>query len=210
MAKEADFKTFVYWATVTLLQSPHVIYRSELGEPDGVGRYRLSQYEIASALSYTFTGGPPSVELMQLAASNRLSTPDQVEAAARALVYDDSRQVRPAFRAVMLRFADQWLGLSTLQNLKKDDVAFPDFQEAVQDALSEETRRFISAVVLDGRGTPADLLTAPYTFVNNQLATYYGFPRRGRNRLRQGGPAGRLGPGPARAGVACFPSKRTA
>jgi hypothetical protein len=175
VARQADFKTFVYWATLTLIQSPNVIYRSELGEPDGSGRFRLSQYEIASALSYTFTGGPPSLELMQAAASNRLSTPDQIETAARGLVFDESRQVRPAFRDVMLRFSDQWLGLSTLQNLKKDDVAFPDFQEAVQEALSEETRRFISGVVLDGRGTPADLLTAPYTFVNNQLATYYRF-----------------------------------
>jgi hypothetical protein len=191
VTKEADFKTFIYWATLTLLQSPNVIYRSELGEPDGMGRYRLGQYEIASALSYTFTGGPPSVELMQLAASNRLSTPDQVEAAARGLVYDGSRQVRPAFRQVMLRFADQWLGLSTLQNLAKDDVVFPDFKDAVKDALSEETRRFIAGVVFDGRGTPADLLTAPYTFINNQLATYYRFaPVAGTDFARVDRPAG--------------------
>ena len=56
-----------------MLQSPNVIYRSELGEPAG-GRYQLTQYEVASALSYTFTGGPPTAELTQLAASNRLST----------------------------------------------------------------------------------------------------------------------------------------
>jgi hypothetical protein len=193
VARQADFKTFIYWATFTLLQSPNVIYRSELGEPDPgqPGRYRLSQYEIASALSYTFSGGPPSVELMQLAASNRLSTPDQVEAAARALVYDDSRKVRPAFREVMLRFSDQWLGLSTLQNLRKDDLSFPDFNEAVQSALSEEIRRFVGGVVLDGRGTPADLLTAPYTFVNNQLATFYRFaPVAGTDFARVDRPAG--------------------
>jgi hypothetical protein len=191
VARQADFKTFVYWATLTLLQSPNVIYRSELGEPDGQGSYRLSQYEIASSLSYTFTGGPPSVELMQLAASNRLSTPDQIEAAARGLVFDDARQVRPAFRAVVLRFADQWLGLSTLQNLRKDDTVFPDFQEAVQEALSEETRRFLAGVVIDGRGTPADLLTAPYTYVNNQLATFYRFaPVAGTDYAKVDRPAG--------------------
>jgi hypothetical protein len=178
VTKQADFKTFIYWATFTLLQSPNVIYRSELGEPEAgqTGRFRLSQYEIASALAYTYSGGPPSVELMQLAATNRLSTPDQIEAAARGLVYDESRKVRPAFREVLLRFSDQYLGLSTLQNLRKDDLTFPDFDEAVQAALSEETRRFIEAVVFDGKGTPTDLLTAPYTFVNNQLATFYRFP----------------------------------
>jgi hypothetical protein len=173
VAKAGDFKTFVYWATSTMLQSPHVIYRSELGEPDGK-RFKLTPYEVASQLSYTFTGGPPSPELMQLAASNQLSTPDQVEAAAKALVFDGAN-VRPAFREIVQRFADQWLGLSKLSNLKKDTMLYPDFNTKIQDALAEETRRFISAVILEDRGTITDLLTAPYTFVDPTLAKYYGF-----------------------------------
>ena len=61
----------------------------------------------------------------------------------------------------------------------------------MQEALSEETRRFISGVVLDGRGTPADLLTAPYTFINNQLATYYRFaPVAGTDYAQVDRPAG--------------------
>ncbi|HEY0711842.1 MAG TPA: DUF1595 domain-containing protein, partial [Polyangia bacterium] len=55
---KADFKTFVHWATLTMLQSPRVLYRSELGIADG-GRFKLTPYEVASALSYTFTGGSP-------------------------------------------------------------------------------------------------------------------------------------------------------
>ena len=145
MGKQADFKSFVYWATLTMLQSPHVIYRSELGEPDGAGRYRLTQYELASSLSYTFTGGPPSPELMQLAASNRLSTPDLIEAAARGLVFDAPARSAPPSAQIMLRFADQWLGLSTLQNLQEGRHGLPGLHTAIQDALSEETRRFISA-----------------------------------------------------------------
>ena len=175
VSKQGDFRTFVYWATATMLQSPHVIYRSELGEPDGPGRFKLTQYELASALSYAFTGGPPSSELMQAAAGNRLSTPEQVEVAARALVYDTASKVKPGFRDVMLRFADQWVGLSTLANLRKDATAFPDFTSQIQDALTEETRRFITAVVVDERGTTADLFTAPYTFVDSRLAAFYGY-----------------------------------
>jgi hypothetical protein len=168
------FKSFVFWATSTMLQSPNVIYRSELGEPDGTGRFKLTPYEVASQLSYTFTGGPPTPELMQLAATNKLASAADVETAARALVFD-GQAVRPAFRDQVLRFTDQWLGLSRLSNVKKDATLYPDFNSQIQDSLAEETRRFISAVLLEDKGSVASLLTAPYTFVDTKLAKYYGF-----------------------------------
>jgi hypothetical protein len=173
-AGQGDFKAWVTWATVALVQSPHTLYRSELGEASG-GAFALTPYETASALAYTFTGGPPTPALMQAAASNTLATPDQLEAAARALAFDGSGQPRPAFRAILLRFASQWLGLSPLANLAKDEDAVPGFDAGVQAALAEETTRLFAEVVFAGKGRPADLLTAPYTFVDPTLAGYYGF-----------------------------------
>jgi hypothetical protein len=174
---KADFKTFVHWATLTMLQSPRVLYRSELGTADGTsGRFKLSAYEVASALSYTFTGGPPTTELMQLAATDKLQTADQVEQAARALVLDSAGKVKPAFATIMLHFADDWLGLSSLSNLKKDDTAFPTYSADVQAAMGEESRRFLQNVLLEEKGTASSLLTANYTFVDAKLAQYYGYP----------------------------------
>jgi hypothetical protein len=172
---QPDFGAFVYWATATMLQSPNVIYRSELGQPDRPGVFRLTSHEVASALSYTFTGGPPGPELLELAAANRLSSADEAEAAARTLIFEAPGKVRPAFAQVLLRFADQWLGLDNLSNLKKDDQAFPDFTSQIQDALAEETGRFLTTVLLDQGGTLASLLTAPFTFVDSRLTKYYGF-----------------------------------
>jgi hypothetical protein len=168
------FGSFVYWATSTMLQSPNVLYRSELGAPDGTGRYKLDPYEVASELSYTFIGGPPTPDLLQLAAQNKLGTADELEAAARGLVLSGAT-VTPGFRDVVLRFADQWLGLSRLANVKKDAMLYPTFNDQVQSALAEETRRFLSAVLFDDKGSVASLLTAPYTFVDATLAKYYGF-----------------------------------
>jgi predicted ester cyclase len=171
-----DFKLFVHWATFAMLQSPNVLYRSELGLPDGAGHYKLTPDELASALAFTFTGGPPSAELLQLAAGGRLATADQIEAAARSLVYDAGQKVKPAFQEMMLRFTDDYLGLSSLSNLTKDSAAFPGFNQEIQGALAEETRRFISRVLFEEKGTAASLLTAPYTLVNGKLAAYYGLP----------------------------------
>ncbi|HEX2876123.1 MAG TPA: DUF1592 domain-containing protein [Polyangiaceae bacterium] len=172
-AKE-DFKSFAYWAVTAMLQSPNLIYRSEVGEPDGSGHFKLTAHEIATELAYAFTGGPPSATLTELAAANQLSTPEQIEAAARALVFD-GQAVKPAFRDVVLHFANQWLGLGGLSNLKKDAVLYPDFSADVQESMAEETRRFFSAVVLEEKGNVQSLLTAPYTYVDSALAQYYGF-----------------------------------
>jgi hypothetical protein len=171
---KSDFRTWVYWATTALVQSPHVLYRSEIGDAAG-GTFRLSQYEIATALAYTYTGGPPTPELLQAAAGNRLNTPDLVEAAARGLVYDAAGLVKPAFRELIQRFTDQWLGLSPIMNLKKDARAFPDFGMPVQLSVAEETRRFMASVLFDDKGKPADLLLAPYTWVDATLSRYYGW-----------------------------------
>ena len=170
-----DFSTWVYWTVTAMLQSPNVLYRSELGEMGSDGRYQLTQYEIASALAFTFTGAPPDDGLMQLAATNKLSTPDQLEAAARSLMFNPDNTPRATFVQLVLNFAEEWLGLTSLDNKIKDATAFPDFNETVQASMEEETRQFIAAVIFGYRGKPADLFTAPFTYVDATLAKYYGF-----------------------------------
>jgi hypothetical protein len=174
IAGKEDFRSFAYWATTAMLQSPYVIYRSEVGDADGSGRFKLTPYEVATQLAYTFTGGPPSAALTALAAGNQLGTADQIEAAARGLVFDGAT-VKPAFRDVVLHFADQWLGLAGLSNIKKDAVLYPEFSAEVQESMGEETRRFFSSVILEEQGNVQTVLTAPYTYVDGALAQYYGY-----------------------------------
>lgn len=172
---KSDFKAWVYWTTMTMMQSPHVLYRSELGEPVGAGKYKLTAHEVSTALAFTFTGAPPSRELIQLASTGKLETADQIEMAARSLVFEAPGRVRPAFREMMASFADQWLGLSPLANIKKDEAAFPQFTAEVQESMAGETRQFIDSVVFDQLGKPADLLTASHTYVDATLAKFYGY-----------------------------------
>jgi len=51
---------------------------------------------------------------MQLAATSKLSTPDQLEAVARNLMLNPNGTPRPQFRELVLNFAEQWLGLTSL------------------------------------------------------------------------------------------------
>jgi hypothetical protein len=170
-----DFTTWVRWATVAMLQSPHVIYRSELGEPDGDG-YRLTGYELATALSFALTGGPPDDRLLDRAAAGELDTEAGVAAVARDLALDPATgKARPPLRTVWQSFARQWLNLSALPNLSKDPVAFPGFSNDVRDAMRAETEAFIDHVVFEDGGGMTELLTSPVSYVPDVLAAYYGW-----------------------------------
>jgi len=51
---------------------------------------------------------------------------------------------------------------------------FPDFDDNLRQAFRTETEMFVSDVVFGGSGNLTSLLTGNYTFMNKDLATYYG------------------------------------
>jgi hypothetical protein len=169
------FSDWVYWATVGLLGSPNFVYRSELGEPAG-GGYQLTGYEVATALAYDLTGHPPSAALLDRAAAGGLGSPEQIAEAARALALDPATgKPRAELRALLLKFTDQWLGLSPLANLQKSPTDFPDFTDEVRASMKQETDAFVSAIVFEQGGGVKELLTSRVSHVDATLAAYYGW-----------------------------------
>jgi hypothetical protein len=174
-AANDDFATWVRWATVALLSSPSFVYRSELGEPDGDG-YKLTGYEIATALAYGLTGAPPTEALLDRAASGELDTPPGIAAAARELAIDPATgKARLELRREFGTFTDQWLGLSVLGNLTKSTETVPGFDGGIRTAMRRETDSFIDKIVFEDHGGVRELLTSPVSVVEPSLATYYGW-----------------------------------
>lgn len=66
-------------ALAAMLMSPNFLYRSELGAPDGHGHFKLTPYEVATALSYTFLGTTPGDDLLAAAAAGELDDDKGVE-----------------------------------------------------------------------------------------------------------------------------------
>lgn len=159
------FGEFVRWATVALVDSPNMIYRSELGEPAGE-RYALTSYELATELAYTFTGSAPDDALLDLA--ERGLDRAGVEEVATQLAQPDS----PAFREVVRRFGEQWLRLPAIGSVGKDDAAFT---ADVRRSMLSETERFLNATIFDEGGSFRDLLTSNTTYLDGTLATFYGY-----------------------------------
>jgi hypothetical protein len=161
----SDFKTATKWTLVALLQSPHAVYRSEIGTPAGTER-KLTQHEVASQLSYTFAQTAPSAELLEKAERDELSTPSALVAEARRLL------ATPSGQEALHRFFREWVGYPKVEGRTKDTL--PDFAAYKHDMI-EETRRFVDEVVFKRGGGVSDLLTAPYTMLNANLAAFYGY-----------------------------------
>jgi hypothetical protein len=168
-----------------MLVSPAFLYRSELGEGSG-GKYRLTPYEIATALSYTFLGTTPSRALLDAAAHGELDSKEGLEKWARALLAD------PRARDQVGEFALQWTGAQNVLVAEKRPDLFPDW-EATRAALATETRAFVEDVVFDGDGKFESLMTANYTVLDAVAAKFYGMSGTGKVAYADGQRAGLLG-----------------
>ena len=62
----------------------------------------LTPYELASAISFFLTDGPPDAELLAAAVSNRLATPDQVRAQAARLL--ETPQARANLESALIKY----------------------------------------------------------------------------------------------------------
>jgi len=156
-----------------MLISPHFLYRSELGEPKS-GRFVLTGYEVATALSYTFLGTTPDDTLLAAAASGELSDPAGVERWARMLVDD------PRSRTQLGEYVLQWVGGQQVVGVDKRADLFAGFDATTRRSLADETRRFAEHVVYDGTGTFEELVTADYTILDATAARFYGVTGTGR------------------------------
>jgi hypothetical protein len=164
---DGDFAAGLKLAISSMLISPNFLYRSEVGEARD-GAYRLTQYEVASALSYLYWGTMPDQALFDAAASDQLSTQAQLEAQARRMLGDAKAQEQLA------AFALQWLGSDGVLSAFKDATIYPAFSDSLREAMVEEQKRFINDLTFASSGTFEQLFRADYVFANAELARFYG------------------------------------
>lgn len=147
-----------------ILMSPHTLYRTEIGDVDSD---EMNLFEIASAISYAITDGPPDETLWQAAEDGSLADTDvRVAQAERLLSTSISAEgVRRFLREHMRADALH----ETLHNLEE----FPELTDGLRDAMSEEFDLYTDHVFWEDEGTFLRALTAPYTFLNGTLADHY-------------------------------------
>ncbi len=170
-AKEGGFEIGVRRALEAILSSPHFVFRVE-EIPKNVragARVAVSDADLASRLSFFLWGTPPDDKLLSVARAGGLSTPEGLRAQAARMLAD------PRSEALSTRFAAQWLRLQDIEKVHPDALQFPNFRQQLADAMRQETELFFMSIVRENRSV-LDLLTANYTYVNDELAQHYGIP----------------------------------
>lgn len=166
-ASGADFEEGLRWMIAAMLQSPYFLYRLELGVETDPGTYVLTDYELATELSYLLWATTPDDTLLDAAERGELSTPGGLAAQLARLRADTRARGRTA------DFVQSWLGLDRLATVSRDAATYPSFTDEVRADMAGETRLFVESVARAG-GSFGDLFTAPYTFLTPALARHYG------------------------------------
>lgn len=157
-----------------VLMSPNFCFRVDLlasaAAPDTPRFAPLSDYALASRLSYFLWATLPDTELLAHAAAGDLHRPEVLAAQARRMLRD------PRIRNFATEFGGQWLDFRRFEEHNAvDRERFPAFDHDLRQAMFEEPLRFIVDLVREDRSV-LNFLYADYTFVNTPLARHYGMP----------------------------------
>jgi hypothetical protein len=157
-----------------MLQSPNFIYHWEIGPTAPVagsdGLVPLTTWQLGARLASTLWEAGPDDTLLQAEQAGQLSTAAQVSAQVTRMLAD------PRASNGLFYFHEQWLfnfgsqGRDLTQPLTKSS---PLFTQAAAQGLPTEFSDFVTSVYT-GDGTLNSLFTAPYAYVNKDLAAIYG------------------------------------
>jgi hypothetical protein len=169
--KEANFDTGIEAAISAILVSREFLFRVEQ-EPEGVAggtRYKISDIELASRLSFFIWSSIPDEELLDLAERGELSKPEVLATQTRRMLVDSRAE------SLVSNFGGQWLRLRNLDSITPDGRLFPDFDDNLRQAMRRETEMLFSEIVRDDRSV-LELLKTDHTWLNERLAKHYGIP----------------------------------
>jgi hypothetical protein len=163
------FDVAIGMSVESLLQSPQFLYRLEVvKELAAPGIYRVSDWEIASRLSYLFWNSIPDDELRQSARLNQLHEATDIEHQARRLAADSRTQ------DTLRDFATQWLGMRKLNSIARKTTAgvSTDLNESWKASLSQ----FAVQSLWGPDGGVKTLLLSSRVYLDEELAQIYGVP----------------------------------
>jgi len=167
-SREYGFEAGIEAAVQRILASPQFILRIEHDPSPGVV-HPVTDFELASRLSFFLWSSIPDDELLKVAADGGLKRPDTLDREVRRMLSS------PKSFALVDNFAGQWLQLRNVRNVLPNSDLFPDFDDNLRQSFRRETEMFFDSIIREDRNV-LDLLTADYSFINERLARHYGIP----------------------------------
>lgn len=153
-----------------ILVSPSFLFKvEEASEKNGSEFPLLTDFELATRLSYFLWSSMPDQELLQLANKKQLREPEVIRQQIKRMLEHKRAS------AFVENFAGQWLTLRKLEQFSPNPNLFPTWNEEIRDLAKRETYLFFANVMREDKSLMR-LLDADYTFLNDKLAKFYGIP----------------------------------
>ncbi|MDA7864761.1 DUF1592 domain-containing protein [bacterium] len=170
-AESGHFEEGIQVAVQAVLVSPHFLFKVETPKKvDARGQMPLvSQYELATRISYFLWSSMPDDELLLLAHRGQLREPKRLLEKIASMLRD------PRANRFVKNFAGQWLQLRNLDQVRPDAGKFDVFNDEVRELMRRETLTFFAGV-MRGNLPVTTLLDGQFTYLNEPLARYYGLP----------------------------------
>ena len=147
-AAQLDHQGAIKLLIEAMLQSPHFVYRWELGpgsgQKEGTGGAPGPLRDRLAGCRTPCWGSMPDQALFDAAAGGRLATEADVEREARRLLAD------PRAKETLITFVEEWFGFDQLADRPKDAKLYPEWKDDLKAAMTAELRAFVGQVVFDG------------------------------------------------------------
>ena len=134
LSREETFEQAVQLSVTGVLVSPHFLFRVEdHAQPNNPGKVvPVSDYELASRLSYFLWSSAPDDQLRSLAAQGKLKDPAVLEKEVRRML------LNPRSEALATNFAGHWLRLGSLQDVLPEAMYYPQFTRNLAVSMRRE------------------------------------------------------------------------
>jgi hypothetical protein len=139
---------------------------------------QLSDFALASRLSYFLWSSTPDEALLDLARKGKLRDPKTLREQTERLLGDAKA------KRFVDDFTDQWLGLRALDDTTPDSKLYPEYNDFIKLSSRMETRAFFRRMLSEDLSVRM-LVASPWVLVNDQLAGLYGIPGVEGAQLRQ-------------------------
>lgn len=161
-----SFEGSIRYSLQAILVSPYFLYKVE--RPTSPGKTRLlTDFELATSLSYFLWSSMPDKELFQIANDRQLRSKKNYLEQIDRMLQD------PRSDALVENFVAQWLQLGHLEHIKPDPDLFPGVDEALLADMAKETKMLVADLIRRDASI-FELLKTDYSFVNGRLAEHYG------------------------------------
>ena len=147
-----------------VLISPDFLF---LVEPSGSSKRSISDWELASRLSYFLWSSMPDTHLFNLAKKEALRKPEILEKEISRMISDERSW------QFVEQFADQWLDIGALQRVAINPNYYPEFDPTLKASMRGETIHFFGELFQKNLSA-LNILDSNFTMLDEPLAKHYG------------------------------------